>query len=81
MVAELASLMVTESAKKPPEADKKINKSTKAGKPSDNRGTTHPPNDLLLSENSESISADGFVISVGGSSVKKGKGNSMDTNP
>ena len=38
------------------------------------------PNDLLLSENSESTSADGFGITVGGGTGKKGKGNSMDTN-
>ena len=75
MVAGLASLMV----ENPPKADKKVNKSTKAGKSSDNRGTTHL-NDHLLSENSESISADGFGISVGGSG-KKGKGIVMDTNP
>ena len=75
MVAGLASMMVT----KPPNADKKFNKSTKAGKPSYNRGTTHP--DHLLSENSESISADGFGISVGGGPGKKGKGNAMDINP
>ena len=74
MVAGLASMMVT----KPPKADKKFNQSTKAGKPSDNRGTTHP--DHLLSENSESIAADGFGISVGGGPGKKGKANSMDTN-
>ena len=76
MVAGLASLLV----ENPPKADKKVNKSTKAGKSSDYRGTTHL-NDHLLSENSESISADGFEISVGGGSGKKGKGNVMDTNP
>ena len=69
-------MMVT----KPPKANKKFNQSTNAGKQLDNRGTTHP-NDHLLSENSESISADGFGISVGGGSSKKGKGNSMETNP